>query len=375
VRDLTASEFPFLASLAASDRTGDRHIWLRVAADHFVAARPADPEKRAAFVGAMIGALKAADPETRAEIARKLAPSPATPTALLAWFAEAGPELSDLMLERAAGFAETELLRAANRGGRSAAAVARRADLTRTLVDTLGRLDEIEALLALAGNPSAPLEGAILARLARTARRSAEAGDRRLADALLARRPLEPECAILFLEAHPPERVEILLAAQRNQLGRPPGPTAPVDEAALERLENAAVGRHPELFVPALAEALGCGDDLARRIVADPSGEPLAVALASLGAPNDTLVRVLISNDLAAGGYRRIRALARLNTALNRAAASAVMAALRDRSETVERVPLRATGASPRPFDKARAEGRRAETTAPGAAKPAASSS
>ncbi len=68
---------------------------------------------------------------------------------------------------------------------------------------------------------------------------------------------------------------------------------------------------------------------LAERIVDDPSGEPLAVAMASLGAPGDVLVRVLIAKDLQAGEtYLRIRAIARLNNALTRNAAATVMAAL-----------------------------------------------
>ena len=42
-------------------------------------------------------------------------------------------------------------------------------------------------------------------------------------------------------------------------------------------------------------------------------------------------MRVLISNDLAAGAsYERIRALARLNNALDRKAATMIVAALRD---------------------------------------------
>ena len=131
--------------------------------------------------------------------------------------------------------------------------------------------------------------------------------------------------------ARPDQRVEILLAAQRMQLGRPPGSPPSPPSAALDELELAAVARQPARFVATLAEALDCDPGLAQRIVDDVSGEPLAVALAALGASNEVLVRVLISNDLAAGdSYGRIRALARLNNALDRNAATMIVAALRD---------------------------------------------
>ena len=271
MRDLTLSDFPFLASLATSERPVDRTIWLRVAADHFVAARPTDPDDLAAFAGAMIRTLAAADPATRMDIAQKLAPCVETPPMLRDWLMSASPELAEFLLEHAAGLGEAELRRAAERDARSASAVAKRAALTPTLAEVISRLDDMGTVAALAANPSAPLDGPLLNRLARDARIGVAAGDRRLADALLQRRPLPAECALLFLEAYPPERVEILLAAQRQQLGRPPGRLPLVDDAALARMEAAAISRRPDEFVAALSKALGCGDALARRIVADPS--------------------------------------------------------------------------------------------------------
>ena len=135
---------------------------------------------------------------------------------------------------------------------------------------------------------------------------------------------------MLFLLADPLERVEILLAAQRAELGRPPCERTPASAEIVRELELAALARRPEAFVAALARALDCETALAQKIADDPSGEPLAVALAALGAPGDVLVRVLIASDLEVGEtYLRIRALARLNNALDRNAATTVMEALR----------------------------------------------
>ena len=196
----------------------------------------------------------------------------------------------------------------------------------------LAAQEDVPVLVALASNGSARLEGPTLIGLLRRARRLAEQeGDRQLADALLQRGPVGPESALLFLCARPNQRIEILLAAQRSQLSRPSASSVAICSASLDELELAAVARQPERFVALLAEALACERKLAQKIVDDATGEPLAVALAALGAANEVLVRVLISNDLQSGSnYQRIRALARLNNALDRNAATMVMAALRD---------------------------------------------
>jgi hypothetical protein len=150
---------------------------------------------------------------------------------------------------------------------------------------------------------------------------------------LLDRRPLGTELASLFLFANPSQRTEILLAAQRKHLNHPA--RSPPLLPALINLEAAAVACRADQFISILAEALDCEPVLARRIADDEFGEPLALALLSLGASYDLLVRVLISNDLMFGtNYRRIRALARLHNTLNRNAAGLIVAALRDHHPT-----------------------------------------
>jgi uncharacterized protein (DUF2336 family) len=332
VYDLTLAAFPFLAALSTSESPNDRRIWLRVASDHFVATDPSDPKAVEKFADAMASRLHAADAATRLEIARKLAPCARTPLRLLAVFESVESDAGDVVLQHAVAYTHRALAQAIARGQRRASAVAKRENLSPQLVDILAEQEDTEVLVALAGNPSASLGGATLLRLLRRARRQAEEdGDRRLADALLRRRPVRSENAVLFLSAKPDQRVEILLAAQRMQLGRPTSSAPTVGPTMLDELERAAVARQPDRFVALLAQSLNCTASLARRIVDDSSGEPLAVALAALGAANEVLVRVLISNDLLGGPtFQRIRALANLNNALNRNAAMLVIAALRD---------------------------------------------
>ena len=332
VRGPTLSDFPFISSLASSESPKDRRIWLRVATDHFVATEPSDSATTEKFIDAMTAQLDAADSAARLEVAWKLAPCARTPARLLAALSSVDSEAGDYVLEHAVAYANSELERAVLRGGRSAIAVAKRRRLDPRIVNMLAAQDDVLVLIALASNDSTRLEGPTLLDLLRRARRLAEReGDRRLADALLQRGPVGSDSAVLFLCARPNQRIEILLAAQRSQLGRPTAPSVPIRSTSLDELELAAVARQSERFVALLAEALDCERELAQRIADDATGEPLAVALAALGAANEVLVRILTSNDLLAGAsYQRIRALARLNNALDRNAAIMVMAALRD---------------------------------------------
>ncbi len=217
-------------------------------------------------------------------------------------------------------------------------------------------------LIALAANESARVERRMRLDVIRRARRLAEdQGDRRLADAVLQRGQKWPESASLFLCARPSQRIEILFAAQRSRLGRPIASSIPTTSASLEELEFAAVARQPELFLALFAEALDYEPELVRKIVDDPTGEPLAVALAALGAANEVLVRILISNDLLAGAaYQRIGALTRLNNALDRNAAKMIVAALRDEPDANRRQNPKAE-AKPAPAYRAICSGQHRE--------------
>ena len=104
MRDLTLADFPFLASLAASNSPKDRRIWVRVASDYFVAAEPNDPAAIEKFSDAMAVQLGAGDAGLRLDMARKLAPCRRTPQSLLAKLEFAEPEVRDYVLEHAVAY-------------------------------------------------------------------------------------------------------------------------------------------------------------------------------------------------------------------------------------------------------------------------------
>jgi hypothetical protein len=330
ISDPSPIGLPFLDTLAASASPADRHLWLRIAADCLIALPAGAPRRQAALAAAQ-SALTEADEATRSAFARRLAPYPAAADALAA-VAALGGEAALVALAEAVTLPRERIAAAAEGDAAQARAVARRADLDGALIARLSEREEIEVGIALAQNRRAPIDASRFAALARRAKaRMAEAGDRRLADALLERMPATIEQAALFFEAGPVHRGRIVAAAQRATLGRrdPVGPDGGEFARVAARLERDAMAGEWAHFEVELADAFGCDAALAARIAGDVSGEPLAVALAALYAPNDATVRILAARDLLDGGqYRRIAALARLKDALSPAAARLTMAAM-----------------------------------------------
>ncbi len=323
------SDLPFLAALARSPRPADRLLWLRVATDYFLMRPSRAPTGGGAFAAALRAAVGDADDATRCAVARKLAPC-AEAADVLASLESFGGEAALHVLQCARVLPRERLLAAAAGDEARGCAVARRDDLDAELVRLLADREDMEVLVALARNRRAPIEPRLFAALARRARpRIDAASDRRLAEALLEREPVGLEHAALFLEAGPSRRGQIMAAAQRAALAGPRRPARRETTEAIARLDRFALDAEPERFADALADALQCAPDFAKRIACDVSGEPLAAALAALDAPDDVTVRVLTSRDLQDGAdYRRVGALARLKDALNPAAAGLVVAAM-----------------------------------------------
>jgi len=320
----TPDSLPFLSSLAAVENADSRRILLRITTDHFNSRQDHSPQQLANFEKIMLRQIAKSDPATRLVVARKIARHPLAPSRVLLAIEEMGGDGALWVLECAK--LPRERLAAAAFGHQSrACALARRVDLDEELVAALSMRPEPEVALTIAGNLAAPIDASTFAALARRAERQ-----KPLADALLARPSGEADPASLFLLASSEQRAAILAAAQRLELARPAVATNKArDEDAIARLERQALEREPELFVATLAALLGCARDLAERIATEPSGEPLAVALAALDAPQDVAVRILISGDLQSGAkYTRLGSLIRLGVGLNPAAARRVIAAL-----------------------------------------------
>ena len=322
---------PFLNSLASSSRDEDCNLWLRIAADilfnrQSAAAAGADAEFEATFLARVEGI----DDDTRLLIAKRLCKSADAPPHFVQIFAECDDAAGRWTLAHAASLPEEVVIRALKEP-RRARALAERGDLTSGIVAELAASEDSRTLVALVGNPQVTLSREEKVDLAARARVAIDVvADRMLADALLACSPLGAECASLFLEAQPRQRAEILLAVQRGELAQP-RPIVLRETALdlLERLERHALEGREDLLARDLAAALNMPAPLARRIVDDLWGEPLAIALAALRAPNDLVVRALTALDIVTGSnYRRLGALARLRGALSPTSATLTIAAI-----------------------------------------------
>ena len=325
VSDITRTQFPFLTSLEGRVDAEPRRVLLRVATDIFVNDPAPSRAAIAEFEKAAVKLLSDRDPVTRLVVARKLAPRIDTPPAVLAAIIAGGNDAALFVLERAVAAPRDLLVAAAGGDAAAALAVARRRDLDDEVVGVLVMHPAREIALALAMNLAAPLAPERFALLAERAR-----DDRSLAEALLARPTAALDQAPLFMFANLEQRKAILLAALRAELGRLPGQStwrAPDD--AVRRLESYALARQPDLLIEALAEALGCETAFARRIVDEPSGEPLAIALAELAASQEASMRILLLGHSPLNlDTTRLGALTRLKDGLRPAAARRVMSAM-----------------------------------------------
>jgi len=146
---------------------------------------------------------------------------------------------------------------------------------------------------------------------------------------LIGRDPPGGVSEALFLFATREERAAILLTACRAAMLAGGGETAPRQDDLAQELEALAIAEDRDWFVAALAAALEARKDRVRAMLLDEGGEPLALALASLGLPIERATRILLavrqpySFDVA-----RMRALRDLIASTPHRAAASIVAAM-----------------------------------------------
>ena len=330
-----------LERLVRLGRTPDvdiRPVLLRVLVDMFVRRQHHAPGDLVQFEDMIGRLLDDADAEVRRSVAEKLAGHPATPTSLLERFLAEGGDIAAPVLAEAAVDPET-LAHAADWGTTAMAlAVAGRPDLEPETVASLIQRPEADVLRTVAANDAAPLDAEALRYLVRRAR-----DDAALGRALLVRPGGSPaDRAPLFLMANSAERAAIVLAARRDDL-RPDAPRTPVsaaDLAALERVERAVMAPDRDGLDTALAAALNVRLDDAWQLIDDPKGEPLALALAAIGASPELAARVFILSGPAIGhSVMAVRSLTNLVESVPRRTAQRLVAAM---TQAGGRAPRRA---------------------------------
>ncbi len=269
--------------------------------------------------------LTLVDDEVAAAVAEPLCRHPETPRSLVLRLLERGGAPARIALRTAAVTPQNLLHAFVERGSiEMAVAVAGRADLSRDLVARLLARGDPRILQALAANPELRLDPPTLKLLTEAAR-----DDFTVARELIGRDPPGGVSEALFLFATREERAAILLTACRAAMLAGGGETAPRQDELAQELEALAIAEDREWLVAALAAALEARKDRVRAMLLDEGGEPLALALASLGLPIERATRILLairqpySFDVA-----RMRSLRDLIAATPYRAAASIVAAM-----------------------------------------------
>jgi hypothetical protein len=263
-----------LTDLAIRTGVDIRPTLLRVLTDLYVQKATHTPEDERHYTELALRLIEDVDTPTRIAVARRLADHPAAPAAIVR-------RLSDFSTEIAGMFA---------RCGAELAAHARHADSlrrARTARDAIGAAGEN----ACAADEPPNVE-----------RRVTAAGDDADPTALNE----------LFFAAPASERRLVLsnLEFVGTENAHSPGAR---ERIASYLLEAAALAHDDDEFVLQLGRSLHIGNDLARRIIRDASGEPLVVAAKALRMPRDVLQRILLFLNPAIGhSVERVHGLAKL---------------------------------------------------------------
>ena len=274
----------------APDNDDLRPKLLNTLAELFVSQIQHSADEVRQFEAAVEGLLPHTRNDVRVSAAEKLADYPHTPRAVLNVFLAFGGDAAAPFLKRSVCVQHDILERLATEADTAVACyIANRVDLAGTLITLLCARQEIEVLRALARNIMAPLNREHYEDLIRQAR-----FDRPLARALCMRIRDPLMMAPIFMFANSAQRDAIILAERRASLGAPVGePISEIELNLAEELIDAAEARDLDEASWIIARAVGCTTVIARDIIADASGEPLALVMAQLRIDPETGDRVL----------------------------------------------------------------------------------
>ena len=324
-------QLPRLEGLFALSRAQGldvRPTLLRVLTDMFVEAKRPSEAEVARFGELALHLIEQVDEDTRLVVAGKLGSSPNAPRPVLDKLIASEPEAAERIIEASPLLTMEDLWTLAIDGGpMTCGAIARRRDLDLELTRFLARKGYPLVADALSSNLAAPIDREVIATLAPAA---TEIPD--LADRIASRRAVDPAwLAPLFLALSPQRRIAVVEAysrdaADRRPLTRETQFAAP--QLVLALIETAALSRATEDLAIGLARILGIDGGDALRIVKEPSGDALALALVAIGMPSDQAARVLMFTVRHVGeSVDGLRRLVHLIDSVPRSAATRIVRA------------------------------------------------
>ena len=322
-----------LINLGRTPDVNIRPVLLRVLVDLFVSKPAHGPEAVRQFEEIVSRLLHEADEAARLIVAEKLAAHPQTPPALLRHLMAGRGAIAAKILSCAVLDAQTVQAAGALGTAEMALAVAVRSDLDGATIRALAERPEPEVVAALVDNLALTIDPGLYRYLVRRGRENVP-----LARKLLKRHGDPAELGALFLAADRKQRAEILLAMRRHDLGLPrPEPVAGA-EAALAQIARVVLLPGMDGLDLIFCQALNLAAPLAERIIDDPNGEPMAVALAALGASPELAARVFILGPPTIGHvYATVKSLVGLVETLSPGTARRLIASMSGEASPVRR--------------------------------------
>ncbi len=280
-----------LERLDRQDGVDTRPILVRVLTDLFVQQPEHSREDIARYEELVGKLLDVVDIESRAAVARKLAPDSRAPRSVIDRLLADDAAVSAPILARFGDAPKGRLLALALDGGPvEASAVASRADIDDELIRTLVHHPDDLVLETLAANDAARLADGPLRTLVE---RAIDAPA--LAATLLRRMDLDPAALAPLYRFAEPARRSAIRAALSARAGRFSTPVRPARSKDARTLLDTAVGADdPSGIAEALAETLDLKPDDAARLATDPSGEPFVMMLRAAGASDEQIVRAML---------------------------------------------------------------------------------
>jgi hypothetical protein len=287
------SNLDSLIGLARYDGIDVRPTLLRVLTDLYVQKPTHSAEEEQHYTELALRLIEAVDIITRKTVADRLVKYPAAPLAVLRRLA------CDI-----AEFAKLEMQKRANepaiphdpRSTVTASAIMRLRPPTRTVPTPACALFASSAPTSMVshGNPvvhanAQPLAGERHANARDVEQR--DVGERDIG---------ERDIGEVFYAATPEKRRIILLETEISATAPAIAAQAP-PRAIAGRLEAAALGGRPDIFINELEQALNLSRASAQRIVNDTSGEPMAVAAKALAMPIEVFQRIVLFINPAIG--------------------------------------------------------------------------
>jgi len=304
---------------------------LRAATELFVSAPAHDRSEVHLYEELVLNLLPDADLAERRALARSLATAPDAPRLVVRELLSDDISVAAELIDGAPQLAEIDLLTAIATGSPAhMTAIARRSFLPKAVVEALCFTGPPESRRMLAANIAAAFTPAARSQIILAA-----AADPVLARLLARRVDFGPQSIpFAFLDLDGESRMKLIAEAERQTLataalrGARPNGRQPPSRTEVAAVVAAAVARDPQRLAAAIGTALAVDEGTIAKLLADDSGEALAVAARAMAMDDTETLRFLLFAPPAPRSYWTVRRLVDLAETISLSAALRIVEAV-----------------------------------------------